>query len=64
MKQIAPLVGLDPAVTELAVSRNSFGVKPVSEAVLAEQQKIADAFQQLKLIPKPLVVKDAALPKK
>lgn len=64
VQQIAPLLGLDPATTELAVSRNSFGVKPVSDSVLEGQQKIADVFYQLKLIPKPLVVKDAALTKK
>lgn len=63
VKEVAPLLGLDVGVTELAVSRNSFGVKPVSESVLAEQQKIADAFFQLKLIPKALVVRDAALKK-
>ncbi len=53
--------GLDPAVVELAASRYSYGVKPVSGAVLREQQKIADAFAGLKLIPKAIVIKDAVL---
>lgn len=52
--------GLDPAVLELAVSRFSYGAKPVTADVLAEQQRIADAFQTLRLIPKPIRVADAA----
>jgi sulfonate transport system substrate-binding protein len=46
----------------LAASRYSYGVKPISPQVLGEQQKIADAFHNLKLIPKPLVVRDAQPP--
>ncbi|MGB4468549.1 MAG: sulfonate ABC transporter substrate-binding protein [Azovibrio sp.] len=63
-KEIAPLLGLGLAATELALSRNSFGVKPVSAEVLEAQQKIADVFHRLRLIPKPIVVKAAALPQK
>jgi sulfonate transport system substrate-binding protein len=33
-------------------------VKPVTPAVIQEQQRIADAFVKLKLIPKPLRVAD------
>jgi sulfonate transport system substrate-binding protein len=53
---------LEPEVVALAAGRYSFGVKPVSAAVIAEQQKIADVFSRLKLIPKTIVVKDAQLP--
>jgi sulfonate transport system substrate-binding protein len=59
VKFLAPLIGLDSATTALAVSRYSYGVQPVSEKVAAEQQKIADAFADLKLIPKPIRVRDA-----
>ncbi|CAG2141731.1 putative aliphatic sulfonates-binding protein precursor [compost metagenome] len=52
--------GLDATVLDLAVSRFSYGAKPVTPAVLAEQQRIADAFHTLKLIPKPIQVADAA----
>ena len=55
---------LEPAVVALAAGRYSYGVKPVSPAVIAEQQKIADVFSRLKLIPKTIVVKDAQLPAK
>ncbi|CDG82452.1 sulfonate ABC transporter substrate-binding protein [Janthinobacterium agaricidamnosum] len=54
--------GLEPAVVELAASRYSYGVKPVAIDVIVEQQKVADAFSNVKLIPKPIVVKDALLP--
>ena len=50
--------GLDAATVDLAVERYSYGVKPISPAVVAEQQRIADVFAQLKLIPKPLRVAD------
>lgn len=63
-KYIAPFIGLDVAIAELAVSRQSFGVKPISETVIAEQQKIADVFYQLKLIPKAVSVKEAVLPRR
>jgi sulfonate transport system substrate-binding protein len=53
---------LEPAVVELAAKRYSYGVKPVSAEVIGEQQKIADVFSRLKLIPKTIVVKDAQLP--
>ncbi|MBV8156423.1 MAG: sulfonate ABC transporter substrate-binding protein [Dyella sp.] len=51
---------LDANVLDLAVSRFSYGAKPVTPEVLAEQQRIADVFHSLKLIPKPIRVADAA----
>lgn len=59
--QLSPLIGLPPATVELAGRRFSYGVKPIDEAVIAEQQKIADAFAALRLIPKPIRVRDALL---
>lgn len=56
--------GLSRDVVALAASRYAYGVKPVSVDVIAAQQKVADAFSSLKLIPKPIVVKDALLPVK
>lgn len=56
--------GLDIDVVALAASRYSYGVKPISSEVLEQQQKVADAFSNLKLIPKPIAVKDAQLPAK
>ncbi len=65
LKDVAAILsvqtGLEPAIVELAAKRYSYGVKPVTPAVIAEQQKIADVFTKLKLIPKAIVVKDAQL---
>jgi sulfonate transport system substrate-binding protein len=59
---LQPQIGLDQATLELALSRGGYGVTPVSDAVLAEQQRIADAFYDLKLIPKHINIRDATLP--
>jgi sulfonate transport system substrate-binding protein len=56
---IAPLQGLEPEVVEKSLTRYQFGVKPLTAAVAAEQQKIADAFHALGLIPRPIRVADA-----
>ncbi|WP_295997495.1 sulfonate ABC transporter substrate-binding protein [Rugamonas sp.] len=58
---LAAQTGLDSATANLAASRYSYGVKPVTADVIAQQQKIADAFSRLKLIPKPITVRDALL---
>ena len=59
---LQPQIGLDQATLELALSRGGYGVTPVNDVVLAEQQRIADAFYDLKLIPKHINVRDATLP--
>jgi len=56
---IAPLQGLEPAVAELALQRYQFNVAPLSASVAADQQKVADTFHELKLIPKPVRIADA-----
>ncbi|MFZ5551360.1 MAG: sulfonate ABC transporter substrate-binding protein [Pseudomonadota bacterium] len=56
---IAPLQGLDVAVVEQSLKRYQFGVVPLTPAVAAEQQKIADAFAELKLIPRPIRISEA-----
>ncbi|MDY0748464.1 sulfonate ABC transporter substrate-binding protein [Paucibacter sp. R3-3] len=56
---LAPQIGLDPSTTELAAGRFAYGIQPITTGVAAEQQKIADAFYELKLIPKPIRIVDA-----
>lgn len=56
--QLSSQIGLDKAIVQVAAERGSYGVRGIDAAVLAEQQRIADTFYQLKLIPKPLAVKD------
>jgi sulfonate transport system substrate-binding protein len=58
---LQPQIGLDQVTLELALSRGGYGVAPVNDAVLAEQQKIADTFYNLKLIPKHINIRDATL---
>ena len=56
---IAPLQGLDVKVEEASLRRYRFGASPLTSAVAAQQQKIADTFHELKLIPKPVRIADA-----
>jgi len=46
-------------VLELALKRQSYGIRPINEQVIAEQQRIADTFFELKLLPKPVKISDA-----
>ena len=59
---IAPLQGLPVEVVELALQRYEFNVKPITPAVAADQQKIADTFHRLKLIPKAIRIDEAVAP--
>jgi sulfonate transport system substrate-binding protein len=59
-EQIAPLQGLPAEVLESSLRRYEFNVQPLTDAVIADQQKIADTFADLKLIPKPVSVKEAS----
>ncbi|MGE8360722.1 sulfonate ABC transporter substrate-binding protein [Pseudomonas sp.] len=56
--QVAPLLGLSPDITRVAVERQSYGAQLITPQVVEAQQKIADTFTDLKLIPKRLVIKD------
>lgn len=58
---LAAQTGLEVPVVELAASRYSYGVQAVTPQVIEQQQKVADTFASLKLIPKPIAVKDALL---
>jgi sulfonate transport system substrate-binding protein len=55
-----PRMGIPTTVLEVSLARMGYGVRPVTEAVMAEQQRIADAFHRVGLLPKPIVVRDAA----
>lgn len=58
-QELAAVLGLDPAIIALNLSRTPFGVVPVTPEILAEQQDIADTFHSLKLIPKKIDVRQA-----
>ncbi len=56
---LAPGIGLPEPVIAAAIGRMGYGVQPLSPEVAAEQQKIADTFLALGLIPKPVSVASA-----
>lgn len=58
--ELAKLWGLPKPVADLSVGRVNYGTGPITKAILAEQQKIADTFFELKLIPKKINVLEAA----
>ncbi|PLC40829.1 sulfonate ABC transporter substrate-binding protein [Ralstonia pickettii] len=57
---LGPQLGLEPAVVARSVSRIAYGIQPVGAEALADQQRIADTFHALKLIPRPVKVADSA----
>lgn len=58
-KFLAPSLGIDAAPLEVAEKRREYGVLPMTDEVIAQQQAIADAFARIKLIPRSIQVKEA-----
>jgi sulfonate transport system substrate-binding protein len=58
--QLAPAIGLPVGVVEVALKRQSYGIKPVTDSVIADQQRVADTFFALGLLPKQIKISDAA----
>ena len=50
--------GVDLAAQTRAVERAEFGFAPLTDAIIAQQQAVADRFQRLGLIPAPINVRD------
>jgi sulfonate transport system substrate-binding protein len=57
-EQLAPAIGLSVPVVEVALKRQSYGIKPITESVIADQQREADTFFALGLPPKPIKISD------
>jgi sulfonate transport system substrate-binding protein len=57
-EQLSPSVGLPAAVLAVSLKRESYGILPISNEVIASQQRIADTFHALGLLPKPVTVSD------
>jgi sulfonate transport system substrate-binding protein len=51
-KELAPSVGIPAPILAVALKRQTFGIRPLDEAVTKEQQRIADTFHGLKLVPR------------
>ena len=59
-EQLSPSVGLPVPVLEVALKRQAYGIKPIDARVIAEQQKLADTFLALGLLPKAITVSELA----
>ncbi len=57
--ELAPSTGIPVEALELAISRQSFGVAPLTPEVVADQQAVADTFSKLGLLPRPVEVSKA-----
>ncbi len=57
--QLSAAIHVPAPVVATALGRQSFGVTRIAPQTAADQQKIADAFGRLGLLPKPVTVADA-----
>lgn len=60
--EFSQLWGVPRPIVEVALGRLKYGVEAISRETLTDQQRIADAFFDLKLIPKQIDVAQAAPP--
>ncbi len=58
-EELSAGIGIPAPVLEIALKRQSYGIKPIDAAVVAEQQRIADTFHALGLLPRPIRISDA-----
>jgi sulfonate transport system substrate-binding protein len=56
--QLSPSIGLPASVLAVSLKREAYGIRPISDDVIASQQRIADTFFALGLVPKALTVSD------
>jgi sulfonate transport system substrate-binding protein len=55
-EELSAGIGIPVPVLEIALKRQTYGIKPLDAGVVAEQQSIADTFYALGLLPKAIVV--------
>ena len=55
-EQLSPSIGLPAPVLAASLRRESYGIRPISDEVIASQQRIADTFLALGLLPKAVTV--------
>jgi sulfonate transport system substrate-binding protein len=58
-KALAEVTGVDLAIQTVAANRSSFAVGKLTDEIIATQQAVADRFQKLRLIPRPITIRDA-----
>jgi sulfonate transport system substrate-binding protein len=57
-EQLSPSIGLPASVLAVSLRRESYGILPINNEVIASQQRIADTFVALGLVPKAINVSD------
>ncbi|MEE3715540.1 sulfonate ABC transporter substrate-binding protein [Tumidithrix elongata RA019] len=58
---LAPQLKVEVEDLERATKRREYGVRPITEKAIADQQQIADRFFRLKLIPKAISIKESVV---
>lgn len=58
-KLLSKQIGMDTATVKEAITRSRYGLEPLDESIIREQQRIADTFYQVGLIPKRILVDKA-----
>lgn len=61
VKLLAPELKLDPSILGVVVRRRTYSLRRLSPDIVNQQQRIADAFYQEKVIPKKIDIKQAIL---
>ena len=61
-ERLSASIHVPAPVIATALKRQTYGVTRIGQDTIAAQQKVADAFAQLGLLPKPVRVSDAVLP--
>ena len=57
--EFSPLIGIPAPILEVALARQQYDVKPITPEVAAAQQRVADTFHALGLIPRQIRISDA-----
>jgi sulfonate transport system substrate-binding protein len=58
-EELSAGVGIPAPVLEVALKRQTYGVRALDDAAVADQQRIADTFYALGLVPKQVVISSA-----
>ena len=59
-KLLSPALGIDVPTLEEVARRRPYGVQPITEEVITYQQKVADTFLDLKVLPKQIKISEVA----
>jgi sulfonate transport system substrate-binding protein len=59
---LAPKIGMQPEAIEDSLGRATFALRGLDAEVLANQQRVADTFFKLGLLPKAITIADAIIP--